>query len=226
MKNKNWSREELEAAVISYIEMRQKSLDGESFIKKEYYKELSDHYGRTIKSYEYRMQNISYVYSLMGREWLKGLPPAKNVGTRVISEIEEIINKIEDQTLLKIAEFQSTVNNFRKKSFNKVPSGNTKPVKNTNQVTQYVRSPEVVAWVLNESNGVCECCGKEAPFVKEDDTPFLEVHHLKRLADGGSDTISNAIAVCPNCHRELHYGKNRVLLMEGMYSKIDRIKTR
>ena len=27
---------------------------------------------------------------------------------------------------------------------------------------------------------------------------------MKRLADGGSDTIDNVVAVCPNCHRKFH----------------------
>ena len=40
----------------------------------------------------------------------------------------------------------------------------------------------------------------------KDNSPFLEAHHIKQLAKGGLDTISNAVAVCPNCHRELHYG--------------------
>ncbi|MFM0350878.1 HNH endonuclease [Paraburkholderia sp. RL17-347-BIC-D] len=26
------------------------------------------------------------------------------------------------------------------------------------------------------------------------------------LAQGGPDTVANAIALCPNCHRERHYG--------------------
>ncbi|WP_147195697.1 HNH endonuclease [Rummeliibacillus stabekisii] len=39
--------------------------------------------------------------------------------------------------------------------------------------------------------------------------PNLEVHHIKRLADGEEDTVENAIAVCPNCHRELHFGHSR-----------------
>ncbi|MGH8437576.1 MAG: HNH endonuclease [Pseudomonas sp.] len=33
-----------------------------------------------------------------------------------------------------------------------------------------------------------------------------EVHHKVRLADGGLDTVENAIAVCPNCHRQAHFG--------------------
>ncbi len=42
-------------------------------------------------------------------------------------------------------------------------------------------------------------------FEREDGSP-LEVHHVIRLADGGSDTINNSVALCPNCHRELHFG--------------------
>jgi 5-methylcytosine-specific restriction protein A len=34
----------------------------------------------------------------------------------------------------------------------------------------------------------------------------LEVHHKKQLSEGGEDTVENAIALCPNCHREAHYG--------------------
>ena len=30
--------------------------------------------------------------------------------------------------------------------------------------------------------------------LKPDGKGYLEVHHLKRLADGGSDTIENAVA--------------------------------
>jgi len=26
------------------------------------------------------------------------------------------------------------------------------------------------------------------------------------LSEGGEDTLENAIALCPNCHRKMHYG--------------------
>jgi 5-methylcytosine-specific restriction protein A len=28
------------------------------------------------------------------------------------------------------------------------------------------------------------------------------------LSDGGRDTVDNAVALCPNCHRECHHGKD------------------
>ncbi len=77
------------------------------------------------------------------------------------------------------------------------------------QVTSvaYRRNPNVVAEVLAQANGKCARCQNRAPFLRiSDGTPFLEVHHVVPLAEGGEDTVENAIAVCPNCHRFLHYG--------------------
>lgn len=71
----------------------------------------------------------------------------------------------------------------------------------------FIRNPDVVAEVLLRAGGVCECCNKVGPFIsKAQGTPFLEVHHKVRLADGGDDSVENAVALCPNCHREKHYG--------------------
>ena len=45
-------------------------------------------------------------------------------------------------------------------------------------------------------------------FIINNNSFYLEIHHVKRLADDGSDRITNAIALCPNCHREFHHGIN------------------
>ena len=69
------------------------------------------------------------------------------------------------------------------------------------------RNPDVVATVLERANGACEACHNEAPFLTaRDGRPYLEVHHRVMLADGGEDTVDNAMAVCPNCHRRFHFG--------------------
>ena len=71
----------------------------------------------------------------------------------------------------------------------------------------FKRNPDVIIEVLLRSKGVCERCDKQAPFIrKKDNTPYLEVHHKIMLSNGGEDIVENAIALCPNCHRELHFG--------------------
>jgi 5-methylcytosine-specific restriction protein A len=56
------------------------------------------------------------------------------------------------------------------------------------------------------ANGICEYCNEPAPFVDIYGLPFLEVHHIRRLADDGPDIPKNVAALCPNCHREAHFG--------------------
>ncbi len=71
----------------------------------------------------------------------------------------------------------------------------------------YSRNPYVVIEVLNRSKGICELCKNKAPFIrKSDGTPYLEIHHKIPLSENGEDTVENTIALCPNCHRKLHYG--------------------
>jgi hypothetical protein len=72
----------------------------------------------------------------------------------------------------------------------------------------FLRNPHVVAAVLSRANGYCEDCKEPAPFIrKSDGTPYLEVHHILPLGEDGEDTLQNAIALCPNCHRRRHFGR-------------------
>lgn len=51
----------------------------------------------------------------------------------------------------------------------------------------YYRSSAIKAYALARSGGSCEACGHEAPFVTSNGRPYLEVHHIKRISDGGPD---------------------------------------
>ena len=67
------------------------------------------------------------------------------------------------------------------------------------------KSP-VVAEALYRAEGHCDLCGVEAPFARlSDGSPSLEVHHCVSLSAGGEDTVQNALAVGPTCHRRLHH---------------------
>lgn len=221
--NDTWSDEELKASVEAYIDMHRKEASNVAFVKTHYYSKLSEKFGRTPKSFEFRMQNISYVYSLMGRNWVSGLKPAKNVGAKNAAKIENMVADIEGQSFLKVAEFETNVKSYKSRKNQTKPNGIKEPQAKYTSISSFTRDPKVKAWVLREANGTCECCDKPSPFVSADSEPYFEIHHLKRLADGGSDTISNAIAVCPNCHRQLHYGIDKLELTESIYQKISRL---
>lgn len=86
--------------------------------------------------------------------------------------------------------------------------GNEHPFRYSATTTVFKRNPAVAALALQRAKGQCERCKQPAPFHRPDGRPFLEIHHIHPLAEGGADTLPNIIALCPNCHRYLHYASD------------------
>lgn len=215
----NWGRDELRASVQAYLEMLRKYRNKERVIKSHCYRDLAKRFGRTEKAYEMRIQNISYVLGKMGREWLPGVPPLRNVGARVGGEIEALIAEVEGRAITAYVADAIEAVKLRGKLKTK-PRGTRTPVATTTQKTTFSRDGTVRAWVMQRSAGACECCKNPAPFFDLDGIPFLEIHHLRHLADNGSDTPENAVALCPNCHREIHLGLRAADLKTKIYRTV------
>ena len=89
----------------------------------------------------------------------------------------------------------------------RLQSAPRKPVRTVQIVIGYARNADVVAEVLSRAAGKCNGCSRPAPFNRRSDgSPYLEVHHVRQLSEEGEDTVENAVALCPNCHRNRHYG--------------------
>lgn len=54
------------------------------------------------------------------------------------------------------------------------------------------------------ADGMCELCGIKALFTNSKGDPYLEVHHVTWLSNGGYDIAENTVALCPNCYRKMH----------------------
>ncbi len=222
--NSLWSDEELRDSVFAYKTMQKEIAAGRPIVKKDVYRELAKKWGRTEKSYEMRMSNISAVLDLYGRSWIKGLKPLSNVGTNVISVLNKYLNEVDGVTDSTDPAFELEVAKKVKAGNVSRPAGNQNPASRQATVTLIDRDPDVKAWLLDNSNGVCESCNSKAPFISSTGIPYLEVHHVKRLADSGPDTLENAVAVCPNCHKALHYSQDKESIIESLYEKIVRLK--
>ena len=86
-------------------------------------------------------------------------------------------------------------------------SSRTMPAQERRQIVRQ-RSLAVREYVLRRAKGVCEGCSSPAPFVTAAGAPYLEPHHIRRIADGGPDHPMWVIALCPTCHRRVHYGND------------------
>jgi 5-methylcytosine-specific restriction protein A len=220
---KDWTDDELQASVEEYLKLRDAQINGEKPNKSEIYRSLSERFGRSPGAFERRFGNISFVLAEHGREWVKGHKPLKNVGDKNFNRIRDMLFKQRPGFLNSPAYFSAQAPPASPPK--SPPKGNERPKYKTASATQYDRDQAVVKWVLHNADGRCEACDSPAPFYKASNgEPFLEVHHLIRLCDGGPDTIENAIAVCPNCHRNLHYGKDLQRIKETIYRKLNRLK--
>ncbi|MEL6118001.1 HNH endonuclease, partial [Photobacterium sp. SP02] len=116
--------------------------------------------------------------------------------------------------------FEIEVDNYQKSKNLVRPEGNLTPKANESNSVVYERSAQVKAWVLDRASGHCELCDNPAPFATPSGKPYLEVHHVKRLSENGSDTVENCVALCPNCHRLLHFSSDKAIQVEQLYQKI------
>jgi hypothetical protein len=82
-----------------------------------------------------------------------------------------------------------------------------KPEKHQVIATVHDRNPAVRQSALARAEGKCQLCGSPG-FVLPNGQVFLETHHVIPLADNGPDSEYNVVALCPNHHREAHYGRN------------------
>lgn len=112
--------------------------------------------------------------------------------------------------------------------------------KNTNKSSKrfvnsevYDRDPNVAEYVKRRAGGYCDLCGEKAPFNNLEGEPYLESHHLIWLSNDGEDSIDNAVALCPNCHKKMHIVrelndekklKNRLLVYKEMFLKYQKEK--
>ena len=76
-------------------------------------------------------------------------------------------------------------------------------IRETKTIT-YIRDQYVAEYAKRNAHGSCQLCQEPAPFVDLNGNPYLETHHIEWLSKGGTDTIDNTVALCPNCHRRMH----------------------
>ncbi len=111
----------------------------------------------------------------------------------------------------------------RAKIFAKAKLRTGPPPKRTRQINDFIRDPYIVAAALARALDQCEMpnCSSEL-FQRDNERSYLEVHHVIPLGEGGDDSLINAAALCPSCHRELHFGKLRLKKRAVLKSVIDK----
>lgn len=226
-----WSDAELSLTIRAYLQMLHAELNGVSYNKAAVNRELraGPLAGRTGPSIEFRMRNISAALYELRMPTIAGYVPARNIGSAVKKKMVALlsaqgIESLEAYVPTADANMLSErVSDLRQRQLGALPKGSSFPETTTVTTTAYVRDPAVKAWVLQAAGGRCEGCGSPAPFIGMDGLPYLEVHHVMPLSSHGSDKTTNAVALCPNCHRRCHHSKDRDEFKLTLYERVSRL---
>lgn len=87
----------------------------------------------------------------------------------------------------------------------------------------YPRNQSISQFALLQANYKCEINIEHKTFIKKShNVPYTEPHHLIPLAfadnfDVSLDVPENIISLCSNCHNQLHYGKDIVVILNRLY---------
>lgn len=67
--------------------------------------------------------------------------------------------------------------------------------------------PAIRKAVMSRDNNTCQCCKRGGP----DYVDILDLHHIVEVYLGGVDSVDNGIALCLNCHKQVHlYAQNKL----------------
>lgn len=158
----------------------------------------------------YKKSGYMYLgeFTHLGYEWRTGPDRTGENRRIVVFKLASVQNSIEleDETDQDGTQSTTSLATLRQLALQAVKPA-SEVDKNLSLRVLYRRSQAVKDYVLSRSNGNCELCGKAAPFTRKDGSPYLEPHHINRLSDGGLDHPKFVAAICPACHREIHYGK-------------------
>ena len=158
-------------------------------------------------------------YTCADISWKDG--PDKNGAIRkiVVFHLVPVVNLLSQETDprddLSATSVSLKIEVLRKRAYDAAIASENKGTSTTIR-TVHVRSQAVKDYVLRRAGGICESCMQPAPFTTKAGLPYLEPHHINRLSDGGLDHPKYIGAICPACHKEIHYGsdgeqKNRIL---------------
>ncbi len=127
------------------------------------------------------------VFPLIRRETSHPLPVKKEVPETK----EEIVRKKAQKLPMDELEFQAKYS---------LKEGSRREV-----VSEVFDGDQIVSeYAKRRAGGSCQLCNMPAPFKDHNGEPYLEIHHIVPLEEGGPDTIENVAALCPNCHRKMH----------------------
>lgn len=174
---------------------------------------------------------VRYIGEMQCAGVIEGIGPDRTGNPRTIFQFQLVrvhaLEEAEEVQLIAPTKMLSAagvvnLNELRNKAIQAVKS--EKKASRDAKRTLYERAKHVVDYALARAKGICEACGSAAPFVRPSGEPYLEVHHIDRLSDGGLDVPHRVASICPTCHRRIHCGQEGAAFNDELRLKIEEIE--
>lgn len=140
-------------------------------------------------------------------------------GWALLRNKKHLINSFKDN-------YSNSTNIIRDLTFEKIKKINEENKKSisdpkisisTVELHKRSRNSKLKEYVLQEFDGSCSNCGKDKTFIsKAKESQYFEVHHIQEFNGEWNDTLENMAPLCPQCHKEAHFGKYK----EEIYNKL------
>ena len=184
------------------------------------------------------LENINYnTFYEYVKKYFNNILKSVNLSRKhdVINAFKEIVDRIISHTLADIEyEYENTVDTLYVNRYStlsvedlltkitEVSNENVMPTlerKRDGRIIGLLNSLYLARYSDEEHYVKCECCGAKT-FIKQNDEPYLEFHHLIpfSIADG-PDHYENIFGICPTCHRKIHHIKDAY--KESLYDGFD-----
>jgi 5-methylcytosine-specific restriction endonuclease McrA len=161
--------------------------------------EALQNYIEYLRSVDPRYED--YEFDVVKMKWKRLKPAAKKQ--------YEPKSNIEDKTKCKLCGKPSKVRGYCEACYSRGRRNGSIP-KKTGHVKneRYLKKEEfkkVKEYILDRDNYKCVQCGS---------VYRIQVHHIKEMAEGGSNNANNLITLCYHCHMKKHEGEPVYKLMQ------------
>lgn len=161
-----------------------------------------------LKDHELILKGIIKKGFFEGKRSLEKQPLLESKIKSVFSHAGNTVCRLIESTDISIllsSKDPTTIGSLVEKYTNSTP--NVKEV-----VSEYIEKGSLSDLIKKHNHHECLICkatgSNPIPFYKKDGSPYIEVHHIEfsSTLNLGVNNASNLITVCPNHHRQIHYG--------------------
>jgi len=161
---------------------------------------------------DYTFKNVSEAASVISGSMRNGNVVFRTMDGILLSEYMQVdFNDEKPKTTLELIEQDDSEGIISTNTIVDYKPKELGSYQNEKKVNIYKRDSKSLELAIIQANFKCEVDKTHTTFLTKSGKPYVEGHHLIPVSAQGDfkvsiDVPSNIVSLCPNCHRQLHFG--------------------